>query len=57
LAEHFKAGGRDGYYGLNRLIERRGRDAKLIDWLDEITAGLRKEACWQYELSMRRSLP
>ena len=23
--------GRDGCYGLNRLIERRGRDAKLID--------------------------
>jgi hypothetical protein len=22
--------GRDGCYGLNRLIERRGRDAKLI---------------------------
>ena len=27
--------GRDGCYGLNRLIEKRGRDAKLIDWLDE----------------------
>ena len=26
--------GRDGCYGLNRLIERRGRDAKLFDWLD-----------------------
>ena len=30
--------GRDGCYGLNRLIEKRGRDAKLIDWLDELTA-------------------
>ena len=30
--------GRDGCYGLHRLIERRGRDAKLIDWLDELTA-------------------
>ena len=30
--------GRDGSYGLNRLIERRGRDANLIDWLDELTA-------------------
>ena len=29
--------GRDGCYGLNRLIERRGRDAKLVDWLDELT--------------------
>ncbi|MFZ1048457.1 MAG: hypothetical protein WAN52_22895, partial [Pseudolabrys sp.] len=30
--------GRDGCYRLNRLIERRGRDAKLIEWLDELTA-------------------
>ena len=30
--------GRDGCYGLARLIEKRGRDAKLIDWLDELTA-------------------
>ena len=30
--------GRDVCYGLNRLIERRGRDAKLVDWLDELTA-------------------
>ena len=30
--------GRDGCYGLNRLIERRGRDAKLVDSLDELTA-------------------
>jgi hypothetical protein len=30
--------GRDGCYGLSRLIEKRGRDGKLIDWLDELTA-------------------
>ena len=30
--------GRDGCYGLGRLIEKRGRDAKLTDWLDELTA-------------------
>jgi hypothetical protein len=30
--------GRDGSYGLARLINQRGRDAKLIDWLDELTA-------------------
>jgi hypothetical protein len=30
--------GRDGCYGLNRLINKRGRDAKVIDWLDELTA-------------------
>jgi hypothetical protein len=35
--------GRDGCYGLNRLIERRGRDAKLIDWLDELTADCAKK--------------
>ena len=27
--------GRDGCYGLNRLVEKRGRDAKLIDWLTD----------------------
>jgi hypothetical protein len=41
--------GRDGCYGLNRLIERRGRDAKLIDWLDELTCRLCKETRRQYE--------
>jgi hypothetical protein len=30
--------GRDGSYPVNGLIEKRGRDAKLIDWLDELTA-------------------
>ena len=35
---------RDGRYGLNRLIEPRGRDAKLIDWLDEITADCPKKS-------------
>ena len=30
--------GRDGSYRLNGLIEKGGRDAKLIDWLDELTA-------------------
>ena len=29
---------RDGCYGLSRLINQRGRDAKVIDWLDELTA-------------------
>jgi hypothetical protein len=29
---------RDGRYILARLIRNRGRDAKLIDWLDELTA-------------------
>jgi hypothetical protein len=30
--------GRSGHYPLQRLIKARGRDAKVIDWLDEITA-------------------
>jgi hypothetical protein len=30
--------GRDGSYWLSGLIERRGGGAKLIDWLDELTA-------------------
>jgi hypothetical protein len=29
---------RDGCYGLSRLIDKRGRDAKVIDWLDQMTA-------------------
>jgi hypothetical protein len=29
--------GRDGCYGLARLIDKRGRDATVIDWLDELT--------------------
>ena len=28
---------RDGSYSLVWLISQRGRDAKLIDWLDELT--------------------
>jgi hypothetical protein len=31
--------GRAGRYGLHRLIEEHGRNATLIDWLDELTAG------------------
>ena len=30
--------GRTGHYRLQGLIKGRGRDAKLIDWLDELTA-------------------
>jgi hypothetical protein len=35
--------GRDGFYGLGRLLHRRGRNAKLIDWLDELTADCAKK--------------
>ena len=29
---------REGRYGLALLIENRGRDVKVVDWLDELTA-------------------
>ena len=35
--------GRDGRYLLARLIRKRGRDAKLVDWLDELTADCPKK--------------
>ena len=35
--------GRDGCYGLSRLINKRGRDGEVIDWLDEITADCPKK--------------
>ena len=34
---------RGGAYRLERLIMSRGRDAKLIDWLDELTANCPKK--------------
>ena len=34
---------RAGRYRVQHLIEQRGRDAKLIDWLDEITADCPKK--------------
>jgi hypothetical protein len=38
LRVHCNRCGRDGCYELGRLIDKRGRDGKVIDWLDEITA-------------------
>jgi len=35
--------GRSGRYRLRRLIDERGRDAKVIDWMDEITADCPKK--------------
>src|SRR4029453_17654258 len=48
--------GRDGCYGLNRLIERRGRDAKLIDWLDELTADCAKKRAGNMNILAVRSV-
>ena len=45
---------RAGRYRVQHLIEQRGRSAKLIDWLDEITATVQKTRA-QYERSVRRS--
>jgi hypothetical protein len=46
--------GRDGRYILARLIRQRGRDAKVLDWLDELTAECN---CTEYERSMRCAVP
>src|SRR5262249_19245740 len=42
----YGAGGyaRSGRYQVQRLIKERGRDAKVIDWLDEITADCPKKS-------------
>jgi hypothetical protein len=40
------ASGRDGRYGLARLIDSRGRDAKLIAWLDEIADARNARCRW-----------
>jgi len=49
--------GRDGCYGLNRLIERRGRDAKLIAIGSMRSPPTSEAASAQYERSVRRSMP
>jgi len=33
-----EACGRDGRYSLRSLLDRRGRDGEIVDWLDEIAA-------------------
>jgi hypothetical protein len=47
---------RAGRYRVQHLVEERGRSARVIDWLDEITADC-PEASAQHERSMRRALP
>ena len=36
--------GRDGRYQVQRLIKNRGRDSKIVDWLDQITADCAKKS-------------
>jgi len=36
--------GRSGRYQVQRLIRDRGRDGKIVDWLDQITADCPKKA-------------
>jgi hypothetical protein len=47
--------GRAGCYRLDRLIEDGGRDAKIVDWLDEITTDCpKKSACnWSDQCAAR----
>jgi len=40
---------RAGRYRVRQLIEERGGNGKLIDWLDEIHRRLSEEASAQYE--------
>jgi len=49
--------GHDGCYGLNRLVERCGRDAKLVDWLDEIAADCPKRVTVNWNDRCRAQCP
>jgi len=49
--------GRRGRYHLHRLIERYSIDAKLLDWSDEITAGLPTKAGEQPQRYLRCAVP
>ena len=49
--------GRAGRYRLNRLIENRGRDANLVDWLDEIAAGCPKRITVNWNDRCRAQCP
>lgn len=40
--------GRDGRYALSRLIDKRGRDAKIIDWLGELTVDCPKKSAGNF---------
>jgi hypothetical protein len=45
---------RAGRYPLQRLLDDRGRDAKLVDWLDEITADCPKKRARNFNDSAAR---
>jgi hypothetical protein len=40
---HCEKCGRDGHYILARLMRNRGRNSKVIEWLDELTADCPKK--------------
>ena len=40
--------GRAGRYAVRRLVEERGRNGKLIDWKDEITADCPRRVAQNY---------
>ena len=49
--------GRNGRYRLSRLIQDRGRDAKVTDWLDQITADCPKRATVSWHDRCRARCP
>ena len=49
--------GRDGRYILARLIRQRGRDGKVVDWLDELTAQCPKKIARNMNDPMRSTVP
>ena len=49
--------GRAGRYRLNRLIEDRGRDANLVDWLAEIAADCPKRVTVNWNDRCRAQCP
>jgi len=48
--------GRDGRYILARLIRQHGRDGKLVDWLDELTAECPKKVARNMNDPLRREV-
>jgi hypothetical protein len=47
--------GRDGRYKLAGLIQERGRDGKIVDWLDAVTAHcpIKKAQNWNDQCAVR----
>ena len=48
---------RAGHYRVRRLIDERGLDGKLIDWLDEITADCPKKVAHKKKVAHNMNDP